>query len=78
MFTRAALTGLFSLALSSNVLAHAGHIGELAGHAHWVGVAAVAGAALIAGLVATKGKKKEEGEETDVEAEGDETAGETA
>lgn len=78
MFTRAALTGLLSLVLSSSAFAHGGHLGELAGHAHWVGVAALAGAALVAGLVAMKGKKKEDGEKTEVEAEAEDTAGETA
>lgn len=38
--------------------AHVGHLGELAGHSHWVGVAAVAGAAAVAGLVALRGRKR--------------------
>ncbi|MCA1299111.1 DUF6732 family protein [Stappia indica] len=32
--------------------AHVGHVGELAGHSHWAGIAALAGAALLAGIVA--------------------------
>ncbi|WP_286175729.1 DUF6732 family protein [Labrenzia sp. CE80] len=41
-------------------LAHVGHLGELAGHSHWVGVAALAGAALVAGVAALKGRRKSE------------------
>lgn len=43
--------------LSAPAFAHGGHLGELAGHSHWVGVAALAGAALIAGVIALKGRK---------------------
>ncbi|MEO9902421.1 MAG: DUF6732 family protein [Parasphingorhabdus sp.] len=39
-------------------LAHVGHLGELAGHSHWVGVAALAGAALVAGVAALKGRRR--------------------
>ncbi|MTI00025.1 DUF6732 family protein [Roseibium sp. RKSG952] len=39
--------------------AHAGHIGELAGHSHWVGIAALAGASLVAGVIALKGRKND-------------------
>lgn len=38
--------------------AHIGHLGEVAGHSHWVGVAALAGAAAIAGAVALKAKRR--------------------
>ena len=70
-------------ALSATVLpllpsiahAHAGHLGELAGHAHWAGAAALAGAALVAGIVALKDrKKKDRTQEPEAEVE---TAGET-
>ncbi|KZL19274.1 hypothetical protein PsAD2_02025 [Pseudovibrio axinellae] len=50
------LIGCWALS-STAAFAHAGHLGELAGHSHWVGVAAVAGAAIIAGLAA-KAKKR--------------------
>jgi uncharacterized protein DUF6732 len=78
MINRAALSGILSLILTSSAFAHGGHIGELAGHAHWVGVAALAGAALVAGLVAMKGKKKENGEETKADDEEKDKAGEAA
>jgi Family of unknown function (DUF6732) len=78
MINRAALSGIFSLILTTSAFAHAGHVGELAGHAHWVGVAALAGAALVAGLVAMKGKKKEDGNETKADGEEEDKAGEAA
>ncbi len=52
------------------VQAHVGHIGELAGHSHWVGVAALAGAAAIA-AVAAKLKKRSDAKEEAAEAEAD-------
>ena len=59
------------LAGSISAFAHGGHVGELAGHAHWVGVAAVIGAAAIAAILA-KGKKSDDteaSEEAAVEVE---------
>ncbi|QUS56247.1 DUF6732 family protein [Pseudovibrio brasiliensis] len=50
------LAGVMGLS-SSAACAHAGHLGELAGHSHWIGIAAVTGAAIIAGLAA-KAKKR--------------------
>lgn len=54
--------------------AHWGHVGELAGHGHVVGIAALAGAAaLAAALAAARGKRAEkndeESEEMDAEGE---------
>ena len=51
--------------------AHIGHVGELAGHAHWVGVAAALGAAALAALAAKAGKKQESAD--DEQAVDDET-----
>lgn len=60
------------LCTPSVALAHAGHLGELAGHSHWLGVAALAGAVAIAGLVTIKGRKKEAvSEEPETAAETD-------
>ncbi len=56
---------------SSSALAHGGHLGELAGHSHWIGVAALAGAALVAVLAAKAKKRSQTGEETSAEAESD-------
>ena len=49
--------------------ANGGHLGELAGHAHWVGVAAVLGAAALAALAAKA--KKRDGEPVADDAESD-------
>ena len=58
--------------------AHAGHLGEVAGHAHWIGLAAALGAAAIAAAL-VKGKKKEATPSDENEANGQEDeAGETA
>ncbi|ADZ72317.1 DUF6732 family protein [Polymorphum gilvum] len=56
----AALTAACALAAPKQASAHLGHAGELAGHSHWVGLAALAGAALVAGLVALKGRRTAE------------------
>jgi|GEM_PF-3539370 len=57
----------------NGAFAHGGHVGELAGHAHWVGVAATVGAAALAALIAkaAKGTEKppEDEEVCDGEAE---------
>ncbi len=63
---------LLSMAFSGQALAHAGHIGELAGHSHWVGVGAlvVAGAlAAIVGKLAQKDEEKEEVADTETAEE---------
>jgi len=52
--------------------AHAGHLGELAGHSHWIGIAAVTGAAIIAGLAAKAKKRSASAEETTPDAAGTE------
>lgn len=77
-------------ALSTEIaLAHGGHVGELAGHSHWLGWAALAGAAGLAALLAKAklGKKNNEqsGETSDepsdgfeVEVEQDDNVGEAA
>ncbi len=44
--------------------AHLGHLGEVAGHGHWIGLGALAGAAILAGLLG-KGKKPEAEPEDD-------------
>ena len=45
--------------------AHIGHVGELAGHGHWVAVGVIVTAAALATLLAKSGKKKEEIERDD-------------
>lgn len=64
-----------TFALPATALAHGGHIGELAGHSHWLGLAALAGAAAVTVLAAKLRGRREgeepekEGEEADAEAE---------
>jgi hypothetical protein len=76
---RVLLTTKFILffGLIAPAYSHAGHIGELAGHAHWVGVAAVLGVAGLAAILTgnKKGKTEETAEE---DAEATEEVGETA
>lgn len=71
LFASAALA-----AMPAQALAHGGHIGELAGHSHWIGLAALGLAAGILALL-PKGKRKEDAPEDAAEAEGEQkdTAG---
>lgn len=65
------LTFLFTL-IAMPALAHPGHIGEIAGHNHWLAGAAIGAAIAIAIWGAMKGKKGEEAEiesEEEIEAE---------
>lgn len=65
---------VFSLVLflSGPAFAHGGHVGELAGHTHWIGWAAVAGAT----AVAVWARKRRQKRDTDKAPEGASTAGE--
>ncbi|WP_395173329.1 DUF6732 family protein [Roseibium alexandrii] len=76
MTLRIILSAVLPFSAPSAAFAHAGHLGELAGHAHWVGAAALAGAALIAGVVAWASRKdKDSAADSD---EADAEPGETA
>lgn len=49
---KSAATVLLTAALAPGAtLAHPGHVAEIAGHAHWIGLAAVLGAAGLAALI---------------------------
>lgn len=50
--------------------AHLGHLGELAGHGHWVGAGALVGAAAIAALLADRKRKQRIKEEKAKDVEG--------
>ena len=65
-------TLIFSLA-AGPAFAHVGHIGELAGHSHWIGVAALAAAAAVAALAARAKPKSERGENANSESADSET-----
>lgn len=60
------------IAQATAAQAHLGHVAEVAGHAHWIGLAAVAGAAAIAGAIGLlTGDKSDDNAETETEAEGE-------
>lgn len=61
-------TGLCLILPTVPAYAHLGHIGELAGHSHWIGLGAVGVAGAIAAAAALLPKKKR-GEPEDQEAE---------
>lgn len=63
---RLVLGTVFLLAAPVGAMAHGGHVGELAGHSHWVGVAAIFGAAAVA-AVAAKLRKREKQSEAEAE-----------
>jgi len=50
--------------LATPAQAHIGHLGEVAGHGHWIGPGLIAGAAVLAGLLG-KGRKPEAEPESD-------------
>ncbi len=58
---------LLPLLLAAPAHAHVGHIGEVAGHDHWVAGAAIGVAAAITLWGVLKGKKKSEEPEEEVE-----------
>ena len=60
-----------AVALPTGAFAHAGHIGDLAGHDHWtlgLGLGAIAGAAAVAWV---KGRRRKDAAEADAAPEGD-------
>ena len=66
---------IFFLMALAPTLAHAhwGHVGELAGHGHIIGIGALAGAAALAAALRKPRRDKSEEQSVDAEAE-DETA----
>ncbi|MGI9401113.1 MAG: DUF6732 family protein [Rhizobiaceae bacterium] len=66
IFTGTAIALLINM--SSIAHAHLGHLGELAGHSHWVGLAAIATAAALAKL-ALRPRSEESEAEADSEPE---------
>lgn len=71
--TRIILATSLTVVLPMPALAHLGHVGELAGHSHWIGVGAIALAGVI-GALAAKGKKGAEPSEPEAEDEPNEEA----
>ena len=63
------ILALFLVLLPGSALAHVGHLGDVAGHNHWVAGAAI-GAAVVIGLYgAWKGRKEAKAEEKPAEDE---------
>ena len=64
---------LAGVAFATPAAAHLGHVGEAAGHSHWIALAALAGAAALAAWIAkSQGDEAEEADEdAEAEAEGD-------
>jgi len=50
---------LFNLLVANPAMAHIGHLGDVAGHGHWVAAGAIAIALGIAALGARKGKTQD-------------------
>ena len=69
---RLILSGTFFISLSGQALAHAGHLGELAGHAHWLGLGAAVAAGAIAAVLGKLKASENEEEASDPEAEAEE------
>lgn len=63
---------------ASSALAHGGHIGDLAGHSHWIGWAAAAAAGAIAAWGIKQKKKNKDAGEDDGEEASAETDAEAA
>lgn len=60
------------VAAPAPAFAHLGHVAEVAGHSHWIGLAAAAGAAALAAWVA--GAKSDDAAPEADEAQGDSDA----
>ena len=54
---------LIAILIPQAALAHVGHIGEVAGHSHWIALGALGLATVIGALAAKTGKRSEEPEE---------------
>ena len=66
-----ALSTVFSVLVTQTAFAHGGHVGDLAGHSHWVGWAAAAAAGAIAAWAIKRGKKsKTAGKDSSDKADG--------
>ena len=78
MFRARHIAPLIAIFASTPAEAHLGHVGEVAGHSHWIGLAAAGAAAAIAVAVSVLGKKKDaekkvEDAEREPEQEGEKT-----
>jgi len=76
---RIVLAAILIFTAPVTAMAHVGHVGELAGHSHWVGVAAIVGAAAVAAIAAKLRKRGgADGEEAESQADDSEQPAEEA
>lgn len=68
------LMTVMALFLTSPAFAHLGHVGEVAGHAHWVGIGAVIVAGALAAAIGKLAQKDGDEDEIEEELELDEEA----
>lgn len=64
--------------LATKAFAHVGHLGDVASHAHWAGIAAIAGAVALGALAGKLNKKAKEDAASDDEIADDALEGEAA
>ena len=69
--TIAASLALTAIAMPGGAFAHAGHVAEAAGHAHWIALGAALVAGAIAAALAASRKPADDERETEAEPEGD-------
>ncbi len=70
------VAGVLALVTSPQMaMAHLGHVGELAGHSHWLGLGALAAAAAAIALLPKGRKKDEDAAEEETAQEAGEAAG---
>ena len=71
------ITGVAALAIPTPAFAHWGHVGELAGHGHWIAIGAAAAAAALAAWLHNREDTQDEDEWQDADEDpADEAAGE--
>lgn len=63
-----------SAMMSGAASAHPGHIADVAGHSHWLGWAAVAGAGLLAAWLGKKNRRKQRNDESEADVQGEPAA----
>lgn len=66
---RILISGFMLLAGTMHAHAHGGHMGDLAGHSHWLGWGMVVAAGVIVAVLGIRNKDQQDDEETAVEEE---------
>lgn len=68
---RIVVSGFFLLAGTISGFAHVGHVGDLAGHSHWLGWGMVVAAGVIVAVLGTKNDDGQVDEDVEEEAAGE-------